>query len=214
MQQAGSQHVSYGSSWFTLLHTYVWSKLSRWYWWWYWELSIFCEGQVEGQVFSAYWLDWSLSLLFSGLNSPSSLSLSLYDKCFNASVVFVTLCRTHFGLSHWPWHSRCVPAVLSGGAGSPQPCGNALKWSPGCCWPSLLQGHAAGSCSACPPAPPGLFVQSCFPAGWPPDRTGGAKVKGLHFTWVNFITFLFSKHTAYQHCMLSIIIFFFEECLW
>lgn len=77
-----------------------------------------------------------------------------------------------------------------------------------------MQGHAAGSCPACPPAPSGLFVQSCFPAGRPPHSTGGAKVQGLHFPWVNFLGFLFSKHTAHQHCMLSVIMLSLEECLW
>lgn len=36
------------------------------------------------------------------------------------------------------------------------------SYSPGCCWPSLLLGLAAGPCPArCPPGPPGPFPQSC-----------------------------------------------------
>lgn len=37
-----------------------------------------------------------LSLLFSGLKSPGSLSFSSYDKYFKCSVVFVALHWTHF----------------------------------------------------------------------------------------------------------------------
>ena len=70
----------------------------------------------------------TLSLLFAGLNSPSSRSLSLYDRCFNPCIIFMSLHQTHsnmslsllnWGAQHWTQHSRCISPLLSRGGGSP-----------------------------------------------------------------------------------------------
>lgn len=67
-----------------------------------------------------------LSLLFSGLKSPGSLSFSSYDKYFKLSDVLVALCWTHFSKKDY----------------LPQPpgntCPNAAQGTDGhLCWPMV-----------------------------------------------------------------------------
>ena len=88
-----------------------------------------------------------LSLLFSRLSCPSSLSLSSCERCSSA-LIFVALHWTcsgksmsllYWGAQHWTQHTSCVSPVLSRGAGSPpSTCWPRSAWcSPGGWWPSL-----------------------------------------------------------------------------
>lgn len=50
-----------------------------------------------------------------------------------------------------------------------------LECSPGCCQLLFLQECIVGSGSVlCPLGPPGPFLPSCFPVGWPPASTGAS----------------------------------------
>lgn len=61
---------------------------------------------------------------------------------------------TSMGSHQW-WEEESLPCTCC------LPC----CWeNPGCCWPSLSQGHIADSCSTCPSRPPGPFLKICFPA--------------------------------------------------
>lgn len=134
------------------------------------------KDRLEGQVFSAHWLACTLSHLFSSLNSPNSLSLSVCDRHSNPLPIFEVSCRTPFGLSCTKYpDSRCVPLALSRREGCPPSAcqQHASSSHLVCCRPSLLQGHVAVTSSTlCLPAPSGLFLQSCCPAGQPPGNTG------------------------------------------
>lgn len=64
-------------------------------------------------------------------------------------------------------------------------------------WLSLLQGHAADSCSTCSPRP---FLQSCFPPGWLPAGIGLFQQRYGTLPLWNFARFLsghFSSHLRY-----------------
>lgn len=75
-----------------------------------------------------------LNLLFSRLDSPISLSLSLHDTCSSPFIICVILCWTLCGMSmsllcwgaqNWSQHPRCASPMLSRGDGSP--CSTGLE---------------------------------------------------------------------------------------
>ena len=124
-----------------------------------------------------------LNLLFSRLNSPTSLSLSLYVRCSDTRTIFVALHWTHSSMSmsllywgaqhqmqHSWWVSRWTEVK------------DRLPWSAGNTPPNiapevvglfLLQRHIASlRASCCPPGPLCLLQQSCFPATCSPAFTG------------------------------------------
>lgn len=131
----------------------------------------------------------SLSLYFSRLSKPISLSFVSYIECpdhpccpVQDSLQYVNIFPP---LGSWnsgqstpemgvlqKWSRKCWIEVVDHPPGL---AGYILAKtaSPGCCEPSLLQGRIPGSCPACcPPWPPGCFVQSCFLAGHTPACTG------------------------------------------
>ena len=124
-----------------------------------------------------------LSLLFSRLNSSSTLRLSSYVRCSGPSTLTAlgwTLSSKstsflYWGVQNWTQHSRYGLPVLSRGERSPlSTCWQYfVKCSQGYHQPSLSQGHTAGSCSAwCPSGPPDPLLPNCSPAGWSPVYTG------------------------------------------
>lgn len=83
----------------------------------YWEslaLSILSLHQIFTQTVKTF-----PNLFFSRLNSPSSFSLSFYDRCSSSSVIAVALHWTysstsisslHWKAQNWTQHTRCVSA--------------------------------------------------------------------------------------------------------
>ena len=53
----------------------------------------------------------SLSLFFSRLGGPSSLSLSLYEGYSSPLIIFVVPCWTHFSSAGEPRAGRHIPGV-------------------------------------------------------------------------------------------------------
>ena len=117
----------------------------------------------------------SLSLLFSTLNNPSSLSL------------FLKICSLEHSLASLPFSGhvsapQCLscsegsktehstqgaasPVLSTGARPLPYSCWPHYSWyKPGCHWPSWPPGHTAGSYSAsCWPTPHGPFPPGSFP---------------------------------------------------
>lgn len=120
-----------------------------------------------------------LNLLFSGLNSHSSLRLSPYKNCPSLFINFTALCctlyvpvslvlrRSELDRALWLWPHQGWGRITSLGlAGSTSP--NAAQDISGL----LSHRGIAGSCSTwCPPGSLGPSPQSCLPSGWAPAYT-------------------------------------------
>lgn len=124
-----------------------------------------------------------LRLLFRRLNSPSSLSFSLYDTCSSSFITFAALYWTGFNMSmsllywiakYWTQNSRCVSPALNRGEGRP----------PSTCWQHCLKQPRMPvvfpARSLCwlmvpflPTRTPRSFLPSCFSASSSPACLGG-----------------------------------------
>ena len=87
-----------------LFHSYHLGKRS----WNHWQISEIIVSVCLRYLYR--WLRSPLSLLFSRWNRPSSLSLSLYEKCSSLLIIFVALCWScssmsvsllHWGAQNW-----------------------------------------------------------------------------------------------------------------
>lgn len=111
-----------------------------------------------------------LSLYFSRLNNPTSLSFSHIECsghphcCLQASLcTFPALGSQNSGQSTLETISQILNR--SGGSLSSTCWLHFCQGNPGCCCPSLLQGHIAGACSPCCPAwSPGYFCSGLLPS--------------------------------------------------
>ena len=117
------------------------------------------------------------SLLLSGLNSPSSLSLYLYERCSSALIFFLALHWTCFrksmSLLHWGAQTWAqYPSYGLTGAKRKRGKISSLAWLATVflmqCRLPMAWGCIAGSCSdCCPLGSPGPSLQWCCPAACP-----------------------------------------------
>lgn len=125
------------------------------------------------------WLRPCLSLLFSRLNSPSSLCLPSYDRCSHSIIIFMglcwTCCSTSVNLLFWgAQHSRCVlPGLSKGEEYFPPTYQQYCLWvifvTRAYCW--LMADFCLfvwGVYCCCSQGPASSFLQSCFPTSWSP----------------------------------------------
>lgn len=110
---------------------------------------------------------------FSRLNSPNSLSLSMYERGSSPLNIFVALHQTlssmpmhllYWGMQHKIWYSRCASLMLSREEGSsPLTCQWCSSWdaAQNTVGPSLLHKHIPSFClTFCPAWPSSPFLQN------------------------------------------------------